>query len=60
MSFFFWSCCELGNLCTRKELSELVWAKDPTVVFIAKTWANEVRLKERKKKKEKEKRRYLV
>ena len=60
MSLFFWSCCELRNLCTRKELSELVWAKDLTVVFIAETWANEVRLKERKKKKEKEKRRYLV
>ena len=50
MSLFVWNYRGLGNLCTGKELGELVQAKDPTIVFIAETWANKVRLKEREKK----------
>jgi len=32
------------------DLAEFVQAKDPSVVFIAKTWADEARLKEVKQK----------
>ena len=34
----------LGNPCTERELGEIIWAKDPSVMFIAKTWADEARL----------------
>ena len=34
----------LGNQCTENQLAELVWAKDPSVVFLAKTWIDEARL----------------
>ena len=34
----------LGNPCTERELGEIIWAKDPSVVFIAKTWADQARL----------------
>ena len=36
----------LGNLCTGKELIDLVWAKDPSTMFLAETWVEEARLKE--------------
>ena len=32
------------------ELAEMVLAKDPSIVFLAKTWADEVRLKDVKRK----------
>ena len=35
---------ELGNPCTERELGEIIWAKDPSVIFIAETWADEARL----------------
>ena len=46
MSFIVWNCHELGNLCTGKELEVMSRAKDPSVVFIAETWADEARLKD--------------
>ena len=46
MSCLVWNCRELGNLRTGKELGELIQTKYPSVVFIAKTWAKEARLKE--------------
>ena len=40
-----WDCRGLGNPCIEKELADLVRAKDLSVVFLAKTWADEARLK---------------
>ena len=45
-----WNCRGLGNLVTEKELGEISQAKDPSVMFIAETWADEVRLKSIKHK----------
>ena len=41
-----WNCRGFGNLCTGKELGELVQVKDndPSVVFIAETWIDKARL----------------
>ena len=44
MSLLVKNCRELENQRTRKELGDLIWAKDPSVVFIAKTWIDEARL----------------
>ena len=44
MSLLVRNCRELENQRTRKELGDLIWAKDPSVVFIAKTWIDEARL----------------
>ena len=46
MSFIVWNCHELENLRIGKELEAVIWAKDPFAVFIAKTWADESRLKD--------------
>ena len=46
MSFIVWNYRELGNLRTGKELEVMSRAKDPSVVFIAETWADEARLKD--------------
>ena len=40
-----WNYRGLGNLRTESELAELVRAKDPSVVFLVETWADEARLK---------------
>ena len=40
---------DLGTYVQGRSSGELVWAKDPSIVFIAKTWANEARLKQIKK-----------
>ena len=45
MSFIVWNCHELENLHIGKELEAVIRAKDPFAVFIAKTWADESRLK---------------
>ena len=45
MSLLVWNCRGLGNLATEKELGEINRAKDPSVMFIAETWADEARLK---------------
>ena len=39
-----WNCRGLGNLRTGKELGEIIRAKDPSVMFIAKTLAEEAKL----------------
>ena len=44
MSFLAWSCHGLGNLRTRRELIEIIQAKDPTVVFLAETLTYNARL----------------
>ena len=44
MNCLVWNCCELVNLRIGKELVEIIGAKDPSIVFIAETWANEARL----------------
>ena len=45
MSCLFWICRGLENLRIEKELRELIWAKDLSVVFLAETWVDEARLK---------------
>ena len=32
---------------TDREVADLIWAKHPSVVFIAKTWIDKVRLKKK-------------
>ena len=49
MSLLIWNCRGFGNLVTEKELGDLIRAKDPSVVFIAKTWMGEARLKKIKR-----------
>ena len=49
MSCLFWNCRGLGNLRTEKELGELIQVKDPSVVFLTETWADEARLKKIKR-----------
>ena len=44
MSCLAWNYRELGNLCTRKELIEIVRAKDHVVVFLTKTLTEDARL----------------
>ena len=44
MNLLVWNCRGLGNLRTEKELGNIIQAKDLSVVFLAETWADEVRL----------------
>ena len=44
MSCLAWNCRGLGNLCTRRELGEIIQAKDPFVVFLVKTFIDDARL----------------
>ena len=44
MSLLLWNCHGLGNPRIENELVSLIQAKDPSIVFIVETWANEVRL----------------
>ena len=44
MSILVWNCRRLGNLRTEDQLADLVWAKDPSVVFITETWTDRARL----------------
>ena len=44
MNLLVWNCRGLGNLRTERELVSILRAKDPSVVFIAETWADEARL----------------
>ena len=50
MSCLVWKCHGLGNLRIEKELDVLVRAKNPSVMFLAETWTDEVRLKDIKRK----------
>ena len=44
MNCLAWNYRGLGNLHTRKELVEIIRAKDPFVVFLAETLTDEARL----------------
>ena len=44
MRLLLWNCRGLGNPRTENELVRLIQTKDPSVVFIAETWKDEVRL----------------
>ena len=44
MSCLAWNCRGLRNLCTGRELSEIIRAKDPFVVFLVKTFIDDARL----------------
>ena len=44
MSLLCWNCRGLGNQRTENQLADMVRAKDPSIVFIAKTWTDETRL----------------
>ena len=44
MNLLVWNCRGLGNLRTKKELGNIIRAKDPSIVFLAETWADEARL----------------
>ena len=44
MSLLLWNCRGLGNQCIENQYSNLVWTKDPSIVFIAKTWTDKRRL----------------
>ena len=45
MSFMCWNMRGLGNKRTVQELAKFVRAQDPSVLFLAETWADEARLK---------------
>ena len=44
MSIICWNCQGLRNQRTKDQLADMVWAKDPSVVFLAETWTDEARL----------------
>ena len=44
ISLLCWNCRGLGNQRTENRLAKLVWAKDPSVVFLADTWIDEAKL----------------
>ena len=46
ISCLVWNCCGLGNPCTENEFAEMVQEKDPSIVFLSKTWEDEARLKQ--------------
>lgn len=46
MSWLFRNVCGLGNQSIVQELAKLVRAQDLSVVFLAETWVDEVRLKQ--------------
>ena len=44
MSCIAWNCRGLGNLRTGRELVKIIQAKDPSIVFLAETMVDDVRL----------------
>ena len=44
MSCIAWNCRGLGNLRTGRELVKIIRAKDPSIVFLAETMVDDVRL----------------
>ena len=44
MNCLVWNFRGLGNLRTGKELGDMIWAKDPSILFLAETLADDVRL----------------
>ena len=49
MSLLVWNCRGHGNLPIEKELGDLTQAQDPFILFLAKTWTDEARLKKIKR-----------
>ena len=50
MSLLVWNCREFENLRTKDQLVDWVWAKDPSVVFLAETWIDKARLEQIKRR----------
>ena len=46
MSLLVWNCRGLGNLRTKYQLVDWMWAKDPSVVFLAETWTDKAKLEQ--------------
>ena len=46
MSLLVCNYCGLGTLHTEDQLVDWVWAKDPSVVFLAETWMDKARLEQ--------------
>ena len=44
MSCLAWNYRGLGNLRTGREIGDIIWAKDPFVVFLAETLTDDARL----------------
>ena len=44
MCLLVWNSRGLGNPCIERELGDYIWAKDPSIVFLAKTWVDDARL----------------
>ena len=44
MNLLCWNCYGLGNLPTEQELGDLIWAQDPSIVFLSETWLDKARL----------------
>ena len=44
MSCLAWNCRGLRNLCTKRELVDIIRAKDPFIVFLAETLIDDARL----------------
>ena len=44
MSCLAWNCRGLVNLRIGRELIEIVWAKDPSIVFLVETLTDDARL----------------
>ena len=44
MSCIAWNCCGFENLRIGREVVEIIWAKDPSVVFLSETLTDEARL----------------
>ena len=44
MSCLAWNCRGLENLCTGRELVDIIRAKDPSILFLAETLVDEARL----------------
>ena len=40
------NCRGLGNLLTEQELRDLIWAQDPSIVFLSETWLDKARLED--------------
>ena len=45
MNWLYWNVYGLGNLQAIRELEVVTWAQDPTALFLAETWVEEVRLR---------------
>ncbi|XP_075665534.1 uncharacterized protein LOC142635222 [Castanea sativa] len=46
MSFLCWNGHGLGNPQTDQGLGDLIWAQDPSVLFLTETWLDKARLEE--------------